>query len=144
MLASRWACDDFGRSGRAIQYYDSTRTGPTGFEATGDGSDHSPTDRETNVFCNEEIRAVGIFQGTKESGCKVINRQARVEGAPWESYGNVSFFEAIKRHAIAMSNRRGIGIWVIQCRCQAEPETVDTFEVQTTIQAEVLNPRKGT
>lgn len=73
-----------------------------------------------------------------------MNRQARIEGAPWESYGNVSFFEAIKRHAIAMSNQRGIGIWVIQCRCESDPINIDTFEVQTTIQAEVLNPRKGT
>ena len=90
---------------------------------------------------NEQAEIQRVIEAIKKS--EPVNRQARIEGAPWENYGNVTFFEALKRHAIALSERRGLGIWVIQCRCESEPETIDTFEVQTTINAEVLNPRKG-
>jgi hypothetical protein len=73
-----------------------------------------------------------------------VNRQARLEGSvKWIDYGNVTFFRAIQNCAIDTSEKHGIGIWVIECRCESEPETIDTFEVQTTIEAEVLNPRKG-
>lgn len=142
MFPSRWTCDDFGRSGPSIQRHNPTRTRTTGRE-TKRRSDHSQTDRTPNIVCDEETRKAWILQTTTESDGELVNRQARIEGAPWESYGNVTFFEALKRHAIALSFCRGLGIWVIECRCESEPETIDTFEVQTTIHAEILNPRKG-
>lgn len=65
--------------------------------------------------------------------------------ASWNSYGNVTFFEALKKEAIATSNRSGIfGAWVVQCRYENEPTVIDTFSVQVTLHAEILNPRKGT
>jgi hypothetical protein len=76
----------------------------------------------------------------------MFNRQARLEGAKnWNSYGSVSFFEMIKAEAIRASRRNSMCdvTWVIECRCESEPETIDTFEVQVSLHAEVLNPRKG-
>jgi hypothetical protein len=75
-----------------------------------------------------------------------MNRQARLEGSTrWTSYGSSSFFYAIKEEAIRTSKRNSLceATWVIECRDETEPETIDTFEVQTSIHAEVLNPRKG-
>ena len=75
-----------------------------------------------------------------------MNRQARLEGSQeWRSYGNVTFFEALKSEAIRTSQRNSLcpAKWVIEVRCESEPENIDTFEVQTTIHAEILNPRKG-
>ena len=75
-----------------------------------------------------------------------MNRQARLEGTTrWTSYGTSSFFYAIKEEAIRASKRNSMceATWVIECRCESEPETIDTFSVQTTIHAEVLNPRNG-
>jgi hypothetical protein len=76
----------------------------------------------------------------------LMNRQARLEGSgQWADYGNVTFFEAIKTHAILTSQRNSLcqAKWVVEVRCESEPEVIDTFEVQTTIHAEILNPRKG-
>ena len=76
----------------------------------------------------------------------VINRQARLLGAHvWKSYGNCSFFTAIKWEAIQASRQSKFPeyVWVVQCRCESEPDVIDEFEVRTTLQAEVLNPRKG-
>lgn len=75
-----------------------------------------------------------------------MNRQARLEGSKeWHSYGNVTFFEAIKTEAILVSRRNSLCEcnWVIECRCESEPEKIDTFTVQVTLHAEILNPRKG-
>lgn len=76
----------------------------------------------------------------------MINRQARLEGSSiWNSYGNVSFFEAIKAEAIRTSKRNSIceAVWEIECRCETEPDVMDSFEVQVNLHAEILNPRKG-
>jgi hypothetical protein len=76
------------------------------------------------------------------------NRQARREGAEsWFSYGNVSYYEACRKHAVLCSLRSRIG-WSplcvrIECRCESEPDKVTTVEVRTTVIAEVLNPRQG-
>lgn len=72
-----------------------------------------------------------------------MNRQARLEGSKdWNSYGNVSFFEALKAEAIGTSERSGIcGTWVIECRCESDPAVIATFSVQVTLHAVVLNPR---
>lgn len=75
-----------------------------------------------------------------------MNRQARLEGSTrWTNYGGCIVFYAIKEEAIqtSKSNRLCEAIWVIECRDESDPEIIDTFEVQTTIHAEVLNPRKG-
>jgi hypothetical protein len=75
-----------------------------------------------------------------------LNRQARLEGSKeWTDYGNVTFFEAIKTHAIMTSQRNSLcpAKWVVEVRCESEPEVIDTFEVQTSIHAEIFNPRKG-
>jgi hypothetical protein len=34
-------------------------------------------------------------------------------------------------------------VWIIECRCESDPDVIDTFSVQTRIDAEVLNPRKS-
>ena len=73
-----------------------------------------------------------------------MNRQARLEGSKeWTDYGNSSFFQAIRNEAIRTSEKHGIGKWVVEVRCESEPEVIDTFEVQTSIHAEIFNPRKG-
>jgi hypothetical protein len=73
-----------------------------------------------------------------------MNRQTRLEGSKeWNSHGNSTFFQAIRNEAIRTSEKHGVGKWVIEVRCETEPETIDTYEVQTSIYAEVLNPRKG-
>lgn len=77
---------------------------------------------------------------------KTMNRQARLRGSTrWTSYGTSSFFYAIKEEAIRASKRNSLceATWLIEVRCETEPETIDTFHVQTSIHAEVLNPRKG-
>jgi hypothetical protein len=77
---------------------------------------------------------------------KLMNRQARLEGSEeWMSYGRCSFFTAIKWEAIRASRKASMPeyVWVVQCRCESEPDIIDEFEVRTTLQAEVLNPRKG-
>lgn len=75
-----------------------------------------------------------------------MNRQARLEGSKeWHSYGDVTFFEAIKTEAIQTSRRNSLCECnlTIECRCESEPEKIDTFTVQVTLHAEILNPRKG-
>ena len=73
-----------------------------------------------------------------------LNRQTRLPGDPaWQSHGNIGFFAALRDRAIAESQAHGLRKWLIETRCLSEPETIDTFEVQTTINAEILNPRKG-
>lgn len=75
-----------------------------------------------------------------------MNRQAKLLGAKeWHSYGNVTFFEAIKAEAKLASKRNSLceWTWVIECRCESEPDKIDEYEVQVTLHAEVLNPRKG-
>jgi hypothetical protein len=59
-----------------------------------------------------------------------MNRQARLEGSErWTSYGVSSFFYAIKEEAIRTSKRNSLceATWVIECRDESEPETIDTF-----------------
>lgn len=73
-----------------------------------------------------------------------MNRQTRLEGSTqWNSHGNCTFFQAIRNEAIRTSEKHGIGKWIIEVRCETEPGIIDTFDVQTSIHAEVLNPRKG-
>lgn len=73
-----------------------------------------------------------------------MNRQARLEGSSdWIDFGDVTFFQAIRSLAIQTSGKHGIGLWVIECRCSSDPEKIETYEVLTTIHAEILNPRKG-
>ena len=75
-----------------------------------------------------------------------MNRQARlVTTENWHSYGRVSFFEAIKAEAILLSRRNSLcdWTWLIECRCESEPDVIDKYSVQVTPHAEVLNPRKG-
>jgi hypothetical protein len=73
-----------------------------------------------------------------------MNRQTRLEGSQqWNSHGNSTFFQAIRNEAIQTSEKHGIGKWVIEVRCETEPEKIEEYEVQTSIHAEVLNPRKG-
>lgn len=75
-----------------------------------------------------------------------MNRQTRLEGSKeWHSHGNVTFFEAIKKEAKQVSRRNSLSEakWVIECRCESEPDKIDEYEVQVTLHAEVLNPRKG-
>jgi hypothetical protein len=75
-----------------------------------------------------------------------MNRQARLEGSKeWTDYGKVSFFVAIKTEAIKASRRNSLpeSVWIIECRCESDPDVIDTFSVQTRIDAEVLNPRRG-
>lgn len=75
-----------------------------------------------------------------------MNRQARLKGAKdWTSYGNVTFFEAIKAEAKRAARRNNMceWIWVVECRCESEPDRIEEYEVQVTLHAEVLNPRKG-
>jgi hypothetical protein len=77
---------------------------------------------------------------------KLMNRQARLEGSKeWTDYGKVSFFVAIKTEAIKASRRNSLPecVWIIECRCESDPDVIDTFSVQTRIDAEVLNPRKS-
>jgi hypothetical protein len=73
-----------------------------------------------------------------------MNRQARLEGSKdWIDFGNVTFFQAIKKLAVDTSKKHGIGTWIVECRCVSNPDEIFAFEVQTTIHAEVLNPRQG-
>jgi hypothetical protein len=75
-----------------------------------------------------------------------MNRQARLEGSnQWNSYADVTFFAAIKEEAKRASRRNSLceATWVIECRCESEPEKVETFSVQVNLHAEVLNPRQG-
>jgi hypothetical protein len=56
-----------------------------------------------------------------------MNRQARLEGSKqWTDYGNVTFFEAIKTHAILTSQRNSLcpAKWVVEVRCESEPESI--------------------
>lgn len=76
------------------------------------------------------------------------NRQARREGAEaWVSYGDVPYYEACRKHAVLCNLRScaGFSPWCvrIECRCESEPDKITTVEVQTTVIAEVLNPRLG-
>ena len=67
-----------------------------------------------------------------------MNRQARLEGSEnWIDFGDVTFFQAIKKLAVATSKKHGIGTWIIECRCMSKPDEVSAYEVQTTIHAEV-------
>jgi hypothetical protein len=80
----------------------------------------------------------------RESEGANMNRQARLEGSKeWNSYGDRTFFQAIRKLAIDTSDKHGIGTWVIECRCESDPENIETYEVQTSIHAEILNPRNG-
>jgi len=75
-----------------------------------------------------------------------MNRQARLEGSKeWTDYGNVTYFQAIRDCAIQASRKCGLVDvkWIVEARCMTEPESVDTFEVQTSLHAEILEPRKG-
>lgn len=73
-----------------------------------------------------------------------VNRQARLEGSDdWEDFGNVPFYEAVRSLAIETSEKHGTGTWVIEVRCESDPENITTVDVKTTIQAEILNPRLG-
>lgn len=94
---------------------------------------------------SDESQSTQYVQGLRDEGVR-MNRQARLEGSTrWTSYGAASFFYAIKEEAILTSKRNSLceATWVIECRDETEPEIIDTFEVQTSIHAEVLNPRKG-
>lgn len=74
-----------------------------------------------------------------------MNRQARLEGSrDWHSYGNVTFFEAIKSEAKRVSKRNSLceATWLIECRCESDPDRIEEYEVQVTLHAKVLNPRK--
>jgi hypothetical protein len=87
-----------------------------------------------------KVRKIGFHKATVG-----VVRQTRLLGSEeWQSHGDVTFFQALRDRAIAESKKHGTRKWLIDVRCESDPETVDTFEVQTTIQAEVLNPRKGT
>jgi len=84
-------------------------------------------------------------QGLRDEGVR-MNRQARLAGSKeWTDYGKVSFFVAIKTEAIKASRRNSLpeSVWIIECRCESDPDVIDTFSVQTRIDAEVLNPRKS-
>jgi hypothetical protein len=84
-------------------------------------------------------------QGLRDEGVR-MNRQARLAGSKeWTDYGKVSFFVAIKTEAIKASRRNSLpeSVWIIECRCESDLDVIDTFSVQTRIDAEVLNPRKS-
>lgn len=62
--------------------------------------------------------------------------------SPWYSYGNVTFFDAIRRHC----NESGLtskGVNIVEVRCASEPDKIDRFEVQGHMEWEILNPRLG-
>jgi hypothetical protein len=108
-------------------------------------------------YSDDQLRGMGFDAATidktivctgssaRKSEGTNMNRQARLEGAKeWNSYGKVSFFEALKAEAIATAEKSGIfGIWIVECRCESDPAVIDTFSVQVTLHAEILNPRNG-
>ncbi len=83
-----------------------------------------------------------------------LNRQARLaqefdthEPMEWESFGDVSLFEAARGLAIRTATERNYPfyVWRIEVRCESTPEIpVETYQIMTSIVAEVLDPRKGT
>lgn len=77
-----------------------------------------------------------------------LNRQARLQGStPWYGYGDVSLLEAARRHAAKEFRYCGGSIdwtWVVEVRCETSPEIpVETYQVRTSVHAEVLDGRKG-
>lgn len=80
----------------------------------------------------------------QKKGTKIINRQTRTAGYEnWIDRGDVTFFAAVRQHAIEQTKRFGKFDWRVECRCESEPSNIDSFEVHTSIEATILNPRKG-
>lgn len=81
----------------------------------------------------------------------MLNRQARLDGYDdWNSYGNVSMYEAARQEALVHSMRAAMRYgspnytWFVQVRCEGDPRMpVARVEVKTTLVAEVVNPRQG-
>jgi hypothetical protein len=83
-----------------------------------------------------------------------LNRQARLfcdsDSHPeltWGDYGNVSLLEAARLCAIEAAvfyDQTHNHVWEVEVRCETSPEiSIETYQVRTSLVAEILDPRKG-
>lgn len=115
------------------------------------GDDHYEDPEDLLANWQEGLESVEFFHIFPVANAKpapALNRQCRFvldDGVVthWYSFGNVTFFDAIRQHCRESGLASKYRVNIVEVRCESDPEKIDRFEVQARIDWDILNPRLG-